>query len=126
MHAQKWLRNFDKFWTSKRAKNTQKVSSLPLFFHIGSHFGRFHFWRGKWTPNQKIQVVPEIRLTKISNELFCTYFGLWEAFQNWPGKSATHSISGATHRRKICQFCLFVQNFAQFAISLTFSSLLVN
>jgi len=35
----------------QRAKNTQKVPSLPLFCHIGSSLGKINFWRGKWTPN---------------------------------------------------------------------------
>jgi len=72
MHAQKWLIILDKFWVSKREKNTQKVPSLPPFFHTGRSLGRFFFWRGKWTPNPKVQVVLEGRLTNLSNELFCT------------------------------------------------------
>jgi len=31
MLAEKWLEFFDKFWTSKRAKNTSKIPFLPLF-----------------------------------------------------------------------------------------------
>ena len=45
MHAHKWPRNFDRFWASKKVKNTSKMTFLPLFGHTGSGVGKTHFWK---------------------------------------------------------------------------------
>jgi len=51
----------EKILATKRAKNTQKMPSLPLFGSTGSSLGRIDFCRGKSTPNQEIKDVLETR-----------------------------------------------------------------
>jgi len=106
MHDQKLLGSFDKFWASKRVKNTSKMPSLPFFGHTGSSVGSTDFWRGKWTPNSKIPPVLESRQTKISNNPIWRKFGEGKDLQIQMEKSATHRKSGDMHKMKKCQFCL--------------------
>ena len=90
MHAYLWPRDFDRFWASRRVKNTLKMTFLPLFGHTGSSVGRTHFWRGKWKPNSEILVVLERRQASLSNKPTWRKFGHWEGLQNQLQTGATH------------------------------------
>ena len=90
MHAYPWQRYFDRFWASKRVKNTLKMTFLPLFGHIGSSVGRTHFWRGKWKPNSENPLVLESRQEYLSKKPTWSKFGHQEGLQNQLQTGTTH------------------------------------
>lgn len=124
--SQKWLRNFDKFQTSKRAKNTQKVPSLPPFATREAVLGDSILGGANGL---------QIKILKFSQKLDSPKFPMSYSAPDLdfgkPSKAILEKVlhigsNGATHKRKICQFFLFDHNFAQFSVTFTFSSLLVN
>ena len=54
-------KKFGQALSPQEVKNTQKMTSLPLFWHTGSSLGRLQFWRGKWHPNWKFSLGLESR-----------------------------------------------------------------
>ena len=81
MNFGSWKRNLGELWVPKRSKNMQKMTSLPLFWHTGSSFGRIHFWRGKWTPIWKIPLGLDSRQVGLSNKPTWAQFGWREVPQ---------------------------------------------
>ncbi len=88
----------------QEAKNTQKMASLPLFWHTGRSLGRMKIWRGKWAPNTKIPLGLEIRQARPSNKHTWGHFGLRKVPQN-----SLQSI--AMHIGKKAQFTSISRNF---------------
>ena len=74
MYSYPLPRDLDKFWASRRVKNTLKMTFLPLFGHTGRSVGKTHFWRGTWQPNLEIQLGLEIWQEELSNELSYAQF----------------------------------------------------
>ena len=85
-------------------KNTQKRTSLPLFWHTGSSLGRMKIWRGKWAPNSKIPVGLESRQDRFSKNPTWAHFGHSQVSQNRPRSSVVH-------RGKIAKFASVSRNF---------------
>lgn len=92
-------------------KNTQKMTSLPLFWHTGSSLGRMKIWRGKWAPNSEIPVGLEIRQDRISNKHTWAHFGLLQVPQNRLPSGAAHRENGAVHTGKNAKFASVSRNF---------------
>ena len=96
----------------EEVKNTQKMTSLPLFWHTGSSLGRMKIWRGKWAPNSEIPLGLEIRQAKISNKHTWAQFGFLQVPQNRLQSGATHIESGAAHIGKKALNAYVSRNFA--------------
>ena len=73
----------------QKVKKLAKNDFLPLFWIAKSSLGRFEFWQRKWTPNSKIPVGLESRLTEISNKPTLAQFGHLQVPQKWLQRHAT-------------------------------------
>ena len=83
-------KKFGQVLSPQEVKNTQKMTSLPLFCHTGSNPGRLKFWRGKWHPNLEITLGLESRQAGLSNKHTWAQFGLQEVPQNQLHSGAAH------------------------------------
>ena len=99
-----WPRNLGRFWALKEVKNTQKMTSLPIFWHTGSSIGRMNIWTGKWAPNSKIPLGLESRQDRFSRKHTWAHFGLLQVPQN-------RLQRGATHIGKKAKFTSVLRNF---------------
>ena len=107
-------KKFGQVLCPQEVKNTQKMTSLPLFWHTESSLGRLKFWRGKWHPNLKIILGLESIQAYLSKKHTWAQFGLREVPQNQLQHGTTHRESGAAHRRFLPIFHHSAQKFAQF------------
>lgn len=71
-------KNFISFGEKLVHQKVQKLSKNDLSASFWTHrscLSRFHFWGGKWPPNEKIKVVLETILEDLSNEPYWNKFG---------------------------------------------------
>ena len=121
MLSYKWPRNLDRFLALKKVKNTQKMTSLPLFWHKRSTVGRTNFWRGKWRKNWEVLLRLESIQEYLSNKHTWSECGHQESLQKWVQIGTTHRESGAVHRGNLAQFDQECSVFCLAFASLTFS-----
>ena len=108
----------------QEVKNTQKMTSLPLFWHTESSLGRMNIWRAKWAPNSEIPLGLESRQDRLSNKHTWAYFGLLQVPQNRLQSGAEHIENGVVHIEKRPISPLFreilIRDFFKWACSSTF------
>ena len=91
-------KTFGQVLSPQEVKNTQKMTSLPLFWHTGRSLERMKIWRGKWAPNLEIPLGLESRQARLSNKHTWSQFGLRKVPQNQLQSGMTHTVFGAVHR----------------------------
>ena len=95
----------------QEVKNTEKMTSLPLFWHTGSSLRRMKIWRGKWAPNSEIPLGLASRQARLSKKHTWSHFGLLQVPQNSLQIGAAHIELGATHIEKKAKFTSVSRNF---------------